>query len=579
MMTKQRVRQYRLSAGAVLCGLLGACAGTPNTKPFPAPAMIAKESKRPAPPKQEMNSQTLYSLLLAEIALQRGSPALSARAYQDLLQNTLDYRVAERAAQVALAAQNADEALRAAQRWLELEPTSITAHQTIAGILVSKGNLTQAKPHLQKILAAEGANAGQGLLFLNKLLGRHPNKAEVLVLVQELAREYPNLAEAHVAVARAAWAAENKSLALQEIDAALALRPGWDDAALFKAQVLQSTSAAQSQEFYTAYLRDHPRSRDVRLAFARFLVQEKQYPAAREEFKRLSVDFPDQADVPLAIGLLSMQLQDYDAAETYLRQALERGVKDDDGVRLYLGQLNEERKRWDEARQWYETVDGPQAFSAKLRVAGVLARQGKLPEARAYLQAMEIANNQQRTQVVAAEATLLRDAKQHQQAFEVLSKALEKLPNHPDLLYDHAMAAEKIDRLDVLESSLKKLIQVKPDYAHAYNALGYTLADRTTRYDEAKKYIEQAIKLAPNDAFILDSLGWLQYRMKAHAQAIRTLRQALSMRPDPEIAAHLGEVLWESGDPQEAKKVWDSALKDNPGHEALQAAIQKYKVR
>ncbi len=578
-MTKQWVRQYQFGASAILCGLLGACASVPDTKPFPAPATIAKEIKRPEPPKQDLNSQTLYSLLLAEIALQRGEPALAARAYQDLLQNTQDYRVAERAAQVALAAQNPDESLRAAQRWLELEPDSIGARQTVAGILVSQGKLEQAKPHLQKILAAEGTNVGQGFLFLNRLLGRHPNKAEVLALVQELARDYPNLPEAHIAQARAAWGAENKPLALQEVNAALALKPDWDDAALFKAQVLQNISTVQAQEFYTAYLRDHPRSRDLRLAFARFLVQEKQYPAAREEFKRLSVDFPDQPDVPLAIGLLSMQLQDYDAAETYLRQALERGVKDDDGVRLYLGQLNEERKRWDEARQWYESVDGAQAFSAKLRVAGVLARQGKLPEARTYLHALEVTNNQQRTQVVAAEATLLRDAKQHQQAFEVLGKALEKLPNHPDLLYDYAMAAEKIDRLDVLESSLKKLIQVKPDNAHAYNALGYTLADRTTRYDEAKQYLEQAIKLAPNDAFILDSLGWLQYRMKEHAQAISTLRRALSVRADPEIAAHLGEVLWESGDRQEAKKVWDGALKDNPEHDALLTTIQKYKVR
>jgi len=579
MMNKQRVRQYQFSASVILFGLLGACASVPNNKPFPAPAMIADEIKRPEPPKLELNSQTLYSILLAEIALQREEPALAARAYQDLLQNTLDYRIAERAAQVALAAQNADEGLRAAQRWLELEPNSIPAHQTVAGILVSKGDLNQAKPHLQKILAAEGANVGHAFLFLNKLLGRHPNKAEVLALVQELAREYPNLPEAHIAQARAAWGADNKSLALQEADAALALRPNWDDAALFKAQALQSISVAQAQEFYNVYLRDNPRSRDLRLAFARLLVQEKQYPAAREEFKRLVVDFPEQADVPFAIGLLSMQLQDYDAADTYLRQALERGIKDDDMVRLYLGQLNEERKHWDEAQQWYSSVEGPQAFSAKLRVAGVLAHQGKLPEARAYLQAMEVTTNQQRTQVVSAEATLLRDAKQYQEAFEVLGKALEKLPNHPDLLYDYAMAAEKINRLDVLESSLKKLIQVKPDNAHAYNALGYTLADRTTRFDEAKQYLEQAVKLAPNDAFILDSLGWLQYRMKAHAQAISTLRHAFSVRADPEIAAHLGEVLWESGDKIEAKKIWDGALKDNPGHEVLQSAIQKYKVR
>jgi tetratricopeptide (TPR) repeat protein len=343
--------------------------------------------------------------------------------------------------------------------------------------------------------------------------------------------------------------------------------------------VLQSTSSGKAAEFYNAYLRGHPHSRDVRLAFARFLVQEKQYPEAREEFKRLSVDFPDQADVPLAIGLLSMQLKDYDAAETYLRQALDRGVKDDDAVRFYLGQLNEERKHWDEARQWYDAVEGPQAFNAKIRVAGLLAHQGKLPEARAYLHGIEVTNNQQRTQVITAEAALLRDAKQYQEAFDVLGKALEKLPNHPDLLYDYAMAAEKLDRIDVMESSLKKLIQVKPDNPHAYNALGYTLADRTTRFDEAKRYIDQAIKLAPNDAFILDSLGWLQYRMKDTSQAISTLRHALSVRADPEIAAHLGEVLWVSGDKSEAKKVWGSALKDNPNHEAILGAMQKYKAQ
>lgn len=579
-MNIQPFARFKLGAIALVCGLLSACASVPeNTAPTVAPPVIAQEIQRPDPPKQALTSQTLYSILLAEIAWQRGEPALATRAYQDLLQKTQDYRVAERAAQIALSAQNADEGLLAAQRWLELEPASIGARQTVAGILVSKGNLVQAKPHLQKILAAEGTNVGQGFLFLHKLLARHPNKAEVLTLVQDLARDYPNLPEAHLAEARAAWNAENKPLALQAIDVALAQRPAWEDAALFKAQLLQNISNAKALEFYNTYLRAYPKARDVRLAFARFLVQEKQYPAAREEFKRLSADFPEQADVPLAIGLLSMQLQDYDGAETYLRQALERGVKDDDAVRFYLGQLNEERKRWDEARQWYEAVGGPQGFNAKLRIAGLLARQGKLAEARSYLQGLEVTTNQQRSQVISAEATLLRDAKQYREAFDVLGRALEKLPNHPDLLYDYAMAAEKIDRIEVLEVSLKKLIEVKPDNAHAYNALGYTLADRTTRFEEAKRYLEQAIKLAPNDAFILDSLGWLQYRMRDHAQAIATLRQALQVRADPEIAAHLGEVLWESGERQEAKKVWDSALKEHPEHEALLAALQKYKVQ
>ena len=581
MMKTQQVRLYplrtRLVIGGVLCGMLGACVSVPSSKqPFPAPPTIAKKTERPAPPKQELDAQTLYSLLLAEIALQRGAPSLAARAYQDLLKNTNDYRVAERAVQVALSAQNYEESLAAARRWLELEPNSIPAHQTVAGILVSRGKLEEAKPHLKKILAAEGTNIGQGFLLLHKLLGRHPNKAEALAVVQELSRDYPNLPETHVAQARAALAADNKALALQQIDVALSMRPDWEDAALFKVQILMQVDTGKAQEYFVAYLREQPRARDMRLAYARFLVQEKQYTPARDEFKRLLTDFPEQAEVPLAIGLLSMQLRDLEAAEIYFRKTLELGVRDDDSVRLYLGQLNEELKRWDEARQWYESIDGPQAFNAQLRIAGMLARQGKLAEARALLQGMDVSTNQQRTQVVSAESTLLREAKQYQEAFNVLSRALEKLPNHPDLLYDYAMAAEKIDRIDILESSLKKLIQVKPDNAHAYNALGYTLADRTTRLDEARQYLDKAIQLAPNDAFILDSLGWLQYRMKEYANAVTTLRHALSVRADPEIAAHLGEVLWVSGDKQEAKKIWDSALKDNPDHEALLSAIQKY---
>lgn len=573
--------QYKIIAALCATSLLGACAGVPETKqpaPDPRPT-IARETKRPEPPKQALTDQVLYEILLAEIAMQRGDAQLAVRAYLDLMQQTQDYRIAERATQLALNARLADESLLAAERWLVLEPESIGARQTLAGVLVTQGKLKEARPHLEKILAAEEANLGYGFLHLNNLLARHSNKVATLNLVQDLARDYPQLPEAHFAVARAAWSAGEKDLAVKASTDGLALRPNWEGAALFKAQVLHSISTATAIEYYTAYLREFPQSREMRLSYARLLVQEKQFGPAREEFKRLAADFPNNPEVPLAIGLISMQLREYDAAETYLGQALAAGVKDDDAVRFYLGQLSEERKRWDDAKRWYEAVTGSQAFAAKVRIAGVLARQGDLPEARKYLQQIVVTTNQQRAQVAAAESSLLRDAKLLKEAFDVLNKALEKLPNHPELLYDHAMAAEKIDRIDVMESSLKKLIQVKPDHAHAYNALGYTLADRTTRYEEAKQYLEQALKLAPDDPFILDSMGWLQYRMKDYTQAINTLRQALSVRADPEIAAHLGEVLWAAGQKDEAQKVWDSALKDNPGHEALTGTVHKFKTK
>jgi tetratricopeptide (TPR) repeat protein len=567
--------------GVGLCAVLtlAACA-SPAQKPVAAaeshPALV-QEVKRPEPPKQALTNQVLYQMLLAEIALQRNAPALATRAYMELLRETNDYRIAERAVQVALASRLPEEALVAAKKWLELEPDSVAARQTVAALLVTKGQLAEAKPHLEKLLAAEGTNVGYGFIHLNNLLARYPDKKAALTLVQELAGPYPKLPEAHFAIARAAMSAGDADLALKEVREALTLRPEWEGAALFQAQVLQVQAPAQAKDYYTGYLAKYPKAREMRLAYARFLVEKKEYAAARTEFKTLIEQFPGNPEVPLAVGLISMQMGDYDTAAQYLKQSLDGGVKNDDAVRFYLGQISEEQKRYDEALHWYESVDGEQAFAAHLRYAAVLAKQGKLDEARSHLHQIEIANNQQRVQVVEAEAQLYQDAKQYQQAFDLLTKALEKLPNHPDLLYDQAMAAEKINRLDILEASLRKLIQIKPDYAHAYNALGYTLADRTTRYDEAKQLLDKALQLAPDDPFILDSMGWLQYRLKNYSVAIDYLRRAFTLRADPEIAAHLGEVLWVSGDHPQAEEIWNRALKANPGQQALIDVINKFK--
>ena len=256
----------------------------------------------------------------------------------------------------------------------------------------------------------------------------------------------------------------------------------------------------------------------------------------------------------MAVALLSLQLNDYDDAETQLRHALETGYKDPDAVRFYLGQVNEERKRPDEALRWYSSVNGgDQYVPARARYAGILAKQGKLDDARAYLQQAG-RNAAERVQLTQAEAQLLRDANEFRAAFDLLAQAVAKNPNSPDLLYDQAMAAEKVDRIDVLESNLRKVIQLKPDYAHAYNALGYTLADRNTRLNEAYTLVEQALKLAPEDPFIMDSMGWVLYRMNQNDAAITFLKRAFEIRSDAEIAAHLGEVLWAAGRQRRGKE-------------------------
>jgi tetratricopeptide (TPR) repeat protein len=290
-------------------------------------------------------------------------------------------------------------------------------------------------------------------------------------------------------------------------------------------------------------------------------------------------DYPANPDVPVALGLLSIQLEDYDTAESYLKKALNLGYTNPDMVRMYLGQLEERRKQWDEADRWYQSVGpGENFLSAQIKRAEIMAKQGKLDEARAFLRQISIQGSQQQIQLVLAEAQLLRNAKAYQQAYDLLGRALQKQPEAPELLYDFAMAAERLNRIDVVESNLRKLIEIQPNYAHAYNALGYTLADRTDRLAEARGLIEKALSLSPDDAYILDSMGWVQFRLGQLVEAEANLRRAYTLQADPEIAAHLGEVLWTQGRNVEARDLWRASLQINPESEALLNVMKRFQA-
>ena len=516
-------------------------------------------------------------MMLAEVAVQRGQPHVAVQTYLDLARETRDPRIAQRATEVAWNARFVSAALEAAGIWLQADPGSTQARQIIAALLVNQAQIAEAQPHLEKWLAADRGNVGPSFLQLNSLLARHKDKAAVLKLMQALAKPYPDVPEARLAVAQAAWNADEQQVSLDEARAALKLKPEWEIAALFVAQVLQRRSGEEAARYLDEYLQAHPKARDVRLTYARLLVTTKNFAEARKQFEVLVGEYPQNADVGMAVALLAIQASDFDAAESQLKRVLELNYKDPDVARYYLGQLSEERKRFDEALKWYGTVTGGEQYiNAQSRFAGILAKQGKLPEARKHLQQAVAQNIQQRVQLTQAEAQLLRDANQYQAAFELLGRALEKMPNTPDLLYDHAMAAEKVDRLDVLEGNLKRLIKLRPDYAHAYNALGYTFADRNQRIDEAHGLIETALKLAPDDPFIMDSMGWVLYRMGRGKEGLDFLQKAFNLRPDAEIAAHLGEVLWAVGEQEQARKVWTEALKDHPNNELLQGTLKRF---
>jgi tetratricopeptide (TPR) repeat protein len=564
-----------------VCAALAACAQQPQQAAqdeATAPRVVTArpEPLRPPLPAVELSEELLFRVMLAEVALQREQPHIAVQTYLELARETRDPRIAQRATEVAWNARFSSAALEAAGIWLQVDPGSAQARQVIAALLVNQARIADAQPHLEKWIATGRDSVGQSFLQLSALLARHKDKPEVLKLMQALAQPYSDVPEARLAVAQAAWNAENEPMALEEARAALKLKPDWEVGALFVGQVLQRRSDEEALRYLEGYLRDFPKARDARLNYARLLVNTKKYPEARRQFELLVADYPQNADVGMAVALLAMQSNDHDAAETQLKRVLELNYKDPDLVRFYLGQLNEERKRFDEALKWFATVtQGEQFITAQARYAGILAKQGKLPEARKHLQEASARDPQQRVQLTQAEAQLLRDASAYQEAFDVLGQALAKMPNYPDLLYDHAMAAEKVNRLDILEANLNQLIKLRPDHAHAYNALGYTLADRNQRIEEAHRLIETALKLAPEDPFIQDSMGWVLYRMGRNKEGLDYLQRAFKQRPDPEIAAHLGEVLWVLDQRDEAKKIWAESLKAHPTNEVLQSTVKR----
>jgi tetratricopeptide (TPR) repeat protein len=529
------------------------------------------------PDAKELNEPTLYELLLGEIAQQRGDYALAAKTYLELARRTGDARIARRAVEVANQGKLPDLALEAAKTWQEIEPTSPAALQVVAALLVSSKRVDEAEPYLEKLLTSEGVDLERAFLQLNRMLASNSDKAANLRVVRKLAGRHPQLAPAHLAIAQAAAAAADDKAALTAARRAAELRPEWEAPAVMEAQVLQKRSTSDAAKRLAQFVEKNPTSREGRLNYARALILDKRVPEARKQFETLLAANPGNTDLIYTIGLLAFQLKDYAVAEDNMKRlAGNASYRDADGARFLLGQIAEEQKQWPRAIEWYEQIqDGEHALPARLRTATAIAKQGKVDAAREFLHKVSTDNPDQQVQITVAEAALLRDANRNKEAFELLGQALKEEPDQPELLYDFALTAEKLEKYDLLEQNLRKLIEVRPDHAHAYNALGYSFAERNTRLREARELVEQAIKLSPEDYFIVDSLGWVQYREGDLKGAAETLRRAYGGRPDAEIGAHLGEVLWVMGERSEANRIWQESLKSAPDNETLQKTIKR----
>lgn len=529
-----------------------------------------------------LEADFIYKYLAAEVAGQRGELETSSAIFYDLANTTKDASLAERAAKVAAYGNVPSLTIPAIKLWSELDPNSTEAQQAMTEVLVASGRLNEAKPYLAKLFVKEETRAG-GFLYLNNLLNKSADKAGILSLVQSLAEPYPQLAEAQFAIAQSAMAAKQNKVALKALDKAEALKPGWSIAALLKGQVLFEESPNAAIVFYREFLNQNPEANEIRLNLARLLVNQKQYAAAKNEYPLILQYAKDGADknsaeVSAVVGLLSYQSADYAAAENYFQQALTLGFKDADQIYIYLAQSAEKQNHNDAATTWYNKVQpGQHQLEAKINLANLTARTQSIDKAIEILDAVDDLTTAQQIIVIQTQSSLLAKGKRDKEAFDLLDKAVKNLPNTPELVYDYALAAERLQKLDLMESELRRTIATNPKFAAAYNALGYSFADRNINLNEAIQLIEKALSLSPNDHYMLDSLGWAHYRKGNLDKAIKYLQQAYNTNPDPEIAAHLGEVLWQKGKHDEAKKIWNDALTVDPSNEVLIKTTNKFK--
>lgn len=546
-----------------------------ETEAPPAEAPPAEEA--PVLPNIELSSDLLYEYLLSEIAAQRGNDTVAVEGSLDLARKTRDPRLAMRAAKFALQFGQPEQAIEALRIWRDTDPSSIMARRMLSSVLLRSGKLDEARDEFVNLLKADESHSAQDFMQIYQILASYPDQAAALKLMRDLAQPYPRVAEAHWAVAQLAQASGDEKLALDEAEQARSLRPEWNMAVSLEAILLQKDHPQQGLDMLHSYLASYPDAQEIRLQYARALLEQKQYKLAREQFRYMADKNPDNPEFAYAIALISLQLNDMDNAETELKQALSKGKKDQGTVQYYLGQLSEAKNNDDEAISYYRQVrDGEFLVPAQIRTAYLLSKHGQLAEARRILHEVQTTDNEQRAKLAMIEAQLLRDANQFEEAYRVLNQALEKLPNDVDLIYETGMMADQIGKPDVFEQLMRKLIKIKPDYAQAYNALGYGMLERNEHIPEAMELVEKALQLAPDDASIMDSVGWGYYRSGKLDESVKMLRRAYAGNANPEIAAHLGEVLWVRGDKAEAKKIWQDSLKNNPGNKPLQAVIKKF---
>ena len=532
----------------------------------------------------------VLGILAAEFSLQNGDLATAASTYFEVAKRSRDAKVAERAVELLMRGRRLDDAKEITAMWQDADATAARPHQVALALALTSADETRALSAVKRVAALPETVRAEAIVDAGRQLAQHRDRDFAVKLASVFTEQLSTLAESQYALAVASTGTSNSRLgeALIAIDRALTLKPNWPQAVAVKSRlllakaVLAKTPLANAGTDAVALLEAaivaNPDARELRLLLARTTFDLEKFVESRKRFLALAEDGKEDAEeMRLAATLSSFQGQDWDLAEREFLEALAAERGEPAAILYYLARISESKKQWSAAVERYLQVPrGERYWESQLRIAGALAQDKRLLQAMGHLSALKPSTPVERLTLAQTESTLWRDAGDNAKAFAALDAALVGDANNADLLYETAMLAERIDRLDEAEKRLRRVIVLQPERAHAYNALGYSFADRNVNLDEARSLIEKAHGLAPDDPAILDSMGWIAFRQARLADAEGYLRRALEKFKDGEIAAHLGEVLWVQGRKDDARAVWQKQLAAQPDSDILKKTMARF---
>ena len=530
-----------------------------------------------AEPVASFKPDTLYDLMVAEIGGQRKRYDLALGNYLKQAHKTRDAGVARRAYQIAMFVGARQAALDAALLWSDLEPDNTEALQASALELIHSGELDRALRKMQGILVL-GGEAGFDFLAASAAGMSVENRQLFLAEFEKLQEKYPENRDIHLGRAILYKQSDQNNKALELASQLLRKDPDFVKAMIIKGRILNALGRADEAEaMLSEAVKRHPERLRLRLLYARLLVHSSKLDEARKQFEVLLKQSPDDREILLSLALVTMENGMDKEAEKYFQRLQSLGFMKNK-TNFYLGKLKERQGDYEAAQQHYLDVgSGKDFMAAQVALAQLRITRGKFDEAIEGIVEARKRNPAQAESLFLLEGELLAKNGQLKEAMVRFDEGIQFLPKSINLLYSRAMVHERLDNIDGLESDLNRILKLQPDNAAALNALGYTLADRSRRLKEAEMLIKRAYELDSNDPAILDSMGWVQYRLGNYEKAVKYLRMAYEKYPDQEIAAHLGEVLWVMGQREEAKSVWGTALEKTPDSEVLKETMERLK--